>query len=159
MGKNRKRDVQPNAYFSLEACLIMPLVFYCIVFLIYTGFYQYDRCLLYQDTYRLLIRGSQVKFVGSVEVAQRIQEEDAGWYYEKYAICSFGKKTVEVEHGNIHLSQEAALAVPFPVLVPGTGKGFGSIRVDVTGGRIRPTDTIRNCRKIEKVLERRKKDG
>lgn len=158
MGKSGKRDVQPNAYFSLEACLIMPLVFYCIFFLIYAGFYQYDRCLLYQDTYRLLIRGTQVKFVNSMEVAQRIQEEDAGWYYEKYVLCGFGKKTVEVDHGNIHLSQEAALAVSFPMPVQWTGKEFWGIQVDVTGGRIRPADTIRNCRKVEKVLERRKKD-
>ncbi len=158
MGKSGKRDVQPDAYFSLEACLIMPLVFYFICFLIYAGFYQYDRCLLYQDTYRLLIRGSQVKFADSAEVSQKIQREDAGWYYEKYVLCNFGKKMIEVDYGNIHLSQEAALAVSFPVIVRWTGKDAWGIRVDVTGGRIRPTDTIRNCRKVEKILERRKKD-
>lgn len=159
MQKIRKKYHWPNAYLSLEACLIMPMVFYCIFFVIYVGVYQYNRCLLCQDIYRLLIRGSQVKFADNAEVVQRLQEEDAKWYYAKYMWCKFGKKTIEVDHGTIHLVQDAVLTVVFPVLAQWTGRESWKIHEDVTGGRIRPTDTIRNCRRLEKVLERRKRDA
>ena len=148
----------PNAYFSLEACLIMPLVFYCILFVIYAGVYQYDRCLLYQDTYRQLIRGSQVKFSDNEEIAQKMKEEDLRWYYEKYMLCSFGNKRMEVNHGSIRISQDAAMSVSFPTWFPEVGKSW-EIHVDATCIRVHPTQVIRDCRKWENVVWRGKKDA
>ena len=41
--------MEQNAYFTVEAALIIPLVLGILVFLIFIMFYQYDRCLLEQD--------------------------------------------------------------------------------------------------------------
>lgn len=147
-----------NAYFSLEACLVMPIVFYTIIFLIYVGFYHYDKCLLQQDIYRMLIRGSQVKFSLNEEVARKIKEEDAKWYYEKYILCNWEDKTVEVLHDKIRIKQQAAVKASVPMLIKWTGMEMWSIDVDFESARIRPTDIIRNCRKLEKAAERGKKD-
>ena len=45
---------------TLEASLIMPLVLYVCIFIIYAGFYQYDRCIMQQDIYRAALRGSSL---------------------------------------------------------------------------------------------------
>lgn len=148
-----------NAYFSLEACLILPLIFYLLLFLIYAGFFQYDRCLLRQDTYRLLIRGSQVSFAGNEEVLKKLKAEDENWYYEKYALCSLGSRELEVRHGSIRIAQKAALKVTFPVLGEWLGQSEWEFSIDAEGGRSRPTQVIRDCRKLERVMERRKRDA
>ena len=147
-----------NAYFSLEACLILPLVFYMLLFLIYAGFYQYDRCLLRQDTYRLLIRGSQVSFAGNEEVLKKLKEEDTNWCYDKYALCSLGNRELEVKHGSIRITQKAVVKVPFLVLGEWLGKAEWEFSIDAEGGRRRPTQVIRNCRKLERGMERGKRD-
>lgn len=148
-----------NAYFSLEACLILPLVFYVLIFLIYVGFYQYNQCLLHQDIYRFLIRGNQVRFMDNYGVAEKLKEEEATWYYEKYMLCSWGSKTIEVEHGSIRLAQAGVLRVPFSVLTEWTGKPEWKFSVDAKGCRVRPTETIRNCRRLETVVERKNEYG
>lgn len=154
MQKQGEKQRKENAYFSIEAALIMPLVFLLIFFLIYVGFYQYDKCLLNQDAYRMLIRGSQVKFENNSGVAQKMKEEDVKWYYDKYMLCDFENKRIEVKHGTLSFSQDAVLTVPFLTLIDWTGKRTWHICVDVESGRIQPTDTIRNCRKLQNIQER-----
>lgn len=153
----KKDEVEKeNAYFSLEACLILPIVFYVLIFLLYAGFYQYNRCLLHQDIYRLLIRGSQVRFMDNYGVAEKLKEEEKTWYYEKYMLGSWGSKTIEVEHGSISMAQKGVLRVPFSVLTEWIGKLEWEFSVEAKGCRIRPTQTIRNCRRLEGVAERKK---
>lgn len=148
-----RKGKKENAYFSLEAGLILPLVFYVLIFVISVGFYQYDRCLLQQDIYRMLIRGSQIKFEDNNGVAGKLKAQEAGWYYDKYILCSWGEKKIEVKHGSIRLVQQGTLRVPFSTLKEWTRKQGWEIAIAAEGCRIRPTETIRNCRKLEALQE------
>ena len=47
-----------NAYMTIEASLIIPLVLGTYFFLIFTGFFLYNRCVLAQDTYIKCYRAS-----------------------------------------------------------------------------------------------------
>lgn len=40
-------------YMTVEASFIVPLVVFIIVWIIYLGYFEYDRCLLFQDNYML----------------------------------------------------------------------------------------------------------
>lgn len=53
---NRKTD----GYFTVEATLIMPVVLYVCIFIIYMGFYLYDKCVMKQDAYRAALTGSSI---------------------------------------------------------------------------------------------------
>lgn len=152
----KRERLKENAYFSLEATLIMPFVFMAILFLIYTGFFFYDNCLLKQDTYRMLIRGSQIKYSSNEEVIQKIKEEDSKWYYDKYVMCVWGNKRIEVEHKSIFMEQEAALNVSIPFVSDLVGNNMWSLDTAVKAVRIHPTKTIRSCRKIESLLGKEK---
>lgn len=148
-----------NAYLTVEACIIMPIVFYTIVFLIYVGFYHYNNCILQQDIFRMLLRGAQEKASSNEEVAQNIKEEDANWYYEKYVLCRWEDKLIEVSHDEIRIRQQAAMETSMPILIKWLGREWWKIDFDFTCTRIHPTDTIRNCRKIERMVERENNDG
>ncbi len=50
-----------KGYMTLEAALIMPLVFCVIVLLLYFAYYLYGRCILSQDAYILAFRASVEK--------------------------------------------------------------------------------------------------
>lgn len=147
-----------NAYFSLEACIIMPLVFYSIIFLMYVGFYQYDKCILQQDVFRMLIRGSQTKFLSNEELAQKMKEEDAQWYYDKYVLCSWNDKKIEVGYGEICIKQQAVLNASVPIIMEWTGMEFWDMSMNFSSTRIHPVKTIRSCRKLEKLAERREEN-
>ena len=147
-----------NGYFSLEACMVMPLVFYLLLFVIYAGFYQYDRCLLEQDIYRMLIRAGQVRSADNREEKKKIKEEDDRWYYDKYALCQIGTKNIEVDYGKIQIAQKAALRVNIPILTEWSGKPEWIFEANVICVRNRPVDTIRKCRKVEKFAKKGKRD-
>lgn len=53
-----KKEV--GAYMTVEATLIVPFVMYISIFLLYLGFFQYDRCLIRQDAYRAALYGSSI---------------------------------------------------------------------------------------------------
>lgn len=150
----KKRYCRENAYFSLEATLIMPLVFMTIFFLIYVGFFYYDNCLLTQDTYRLLIRAGQIKYSSNEEIAQKIKEEDAKWYYDKYVMCEWNNKKILVEYNSISIAQEAALNVSVPLTGNHAGERIWSMDTDVKVTRVRPVETIRFCRKTDSLLRK-----
>lgn len=61
-----KKEV--SAYMTVEATLIVPFVMYISIFLLYLGFFQYDRCLLRQDAYRAALYGSSIYRTDNGEV-------------------------------------------------------------------------------------------
>ncbi|MCR5595676.1 MAG: hypothetical protein K6G12_07500 [Lachnospiraceae bacterium] len=42
-----------GGYMTVEAAFVVPWVIFIIVWLIYLGYFEYDRCLLFQDNYTL----------------------------------------------------------------------------------------------------------
>lgn len=57
-----------SAYMTVEATLIVPFVMYISIFLLYLGFFQYDRCLMRQDAYRAALYGSSIYRVDNGKV-------------------------------------------------------------------------------------------
>lgn len=149
---NRISVDKQNAYFTLEACLIMPFVFGVIVFIMYVGFYSYNKCLLRQDTYRLLIRGGQVKNASNEEVINKIKEEESRWYYDKYVICLWEDKIIRVERDSINISNNGRMKVSIPFVEEIVGDNVWKMSIDAKANRIHPIDTIRSCRKVESWL-------
>ncbi len=49
-----------HGYMTVEAALIMPIVWFAIFFLIFAGFFQYDRCVAQQDCRVMVDRKSVV---------------------------------------------------------------------------------------------------
>ncbi len=42
-----------DGYMTVEASFVIPWVVFIVVWIIYLGFFEYDRCVVFQDNYRL----------------------------------------------------------------------------------------------------------
>ena len=72
--KNSKgKHLRADAYFTVEAALIVPVVLCIFVMIIYLSFYLYDRCVMSQDCYVLSYRQSIEK-----GQADRVSQSAAG---------------------------------------------------------------------------------
>ena len=56
--EKRKQGREAEAYFTVEAALLVPVVLCIFVMIIYLSFYLYDRCVMAQDCYVLSYRQS-----------------------------------------------------------------------------------------------------
>ena len=76
--------IRENAYFTVEAALVVPMVISTILFIIYMLFFQYDRCLMEQDMGALIIWGCSVESSDEEKFKESIRERIQGIYQEKY---------------------------------------------------------------------------
>ncbi len=77
---------------SVEAAFIATWTFFILVILVYLGFFEYDRCLLFQDGYTIAV-GASSKIAGKKEKQNWIDGHIQNQYGEKYiATKSVDKK-------------------------------------------------------------------
>ena len=144
------RACKQNAYFTLEACMIMPFVLGVIILVMYWGFYSYDKCISQQDVYRLLIRGCQIKDASNEYVLNKIKEESER-FGDKYVMYISDGKRVAVEHNSINISEKGVLNVKVPFIEFLFEENIWSINTESKTTRIHPIETIRLCKKVESL--------
>lgn len=64
-----------HGYMTLEAALMMPLVWFCIFSLIFMGFFQYDRCIAEQDGRLMVLRATELRGKDEEEVIRTVLKE------------------------------------------------------------------------------------
>ena len=64
-----------RGYFTVEAALVMPVVLLGIALVMYLLIFQYDRCLLEQDTGVLALRGSAIQVEDSRERIRWLEQQ------------------------------------------------------------------------------------
>lgn len=137
-----------NGSYSIEAGLLMPFIIFIIVSIIYLTFFLYDECLMQQTAYLAGLRtsysqGSEEDYVQeALEYGKKRQEE---------LLAAEGVDIrASAERNKIILRCEGRVATPFG------GRFFKnawSFKVEQRAERSRPVQLIRNCRKIESMLE------
>ncbi|MBD5459028.1 MAG: pilus assembly protein [Lachnospiraceae bacterium] len=150
MDKNlylKKKTVK--GYMTVEAGFLIPWVIFLFVFLIYAGFYLYDKCVLFQDAYTVCFRGS-------------IQKEEDGTlaYINAHMKEQFGSKYFGTDgvQGNVRkagqeviVSGTCRVKVPFGHFLTMAGKDGWQIQTEAKAHIMNPTKIIRRCRKVEKL--------
>lgn len=63
-----------NAYLTLEASFIMPILIFLTVFICIFCFYLYNCCVIYQACYISALRGSQIVNASSSEIKSKVEE-------------------------------------------------------------------------------------
>lgn len=139
-----------NAYFTVEAALVFPIVLGVILFIIYLLFFQYDRCLMEQSAGVLAMRGCTLQITDGEELVRELRnqsrEEDRGslaWFMEDAKI-SLKRNCVTVQcSGELRLPR-----LPFVDFLFGREDGVWKCSAARESHRIKPVNFIRNCRKI-----------
>lgn len=139
------------AYFTVEAVLVFPMVLYVCVFIIYSGFYIYDRCVMRQDAYRAALRGSSLYRQDKQEVYNAAEDTLRMLMQEKYIAveCNF---TVKVQQ-EVSITVAGSTAMPFHGLKLLTGTEDWYMEETAQSKCINPVFFIRMCRQIENAME------
>lgn len=102
-----------DAYFTVEAAMVLPMVLFTIVLIIYLLFFQYNRCLMEQDMGILALRGAALQAEDNEDRMRQLQEQAAGLYSEKYIAWDGGEIALRIEKGKIYAERSGQIKFPF----------------------------------------------
>ena len=76
-----------NGYLTVEASFVVPLVLFLYLLIIVAGIFLYDRCVMSQDMYLIVFRGSRFSYsapdYGEVIYAEKMESSHCRQYVEE----------------------------------------------------------------------------
>lgn len=137
-----------NAYFTVEAALVLPVVISILLFIIYILFYQYDRCLLEQDMGAMALWGSLEEADDAGELQEKAERRMTELYREKYMAWSFAELEAGLERNRFSVKGAGSLTFPLPGFNFWGGGNIWGARAEYGYTRLSPVTFIRLCHKF-----------
>ena len=141
-----------DGYMTLEATCLMPIILFCLLFIIYLGFWEYDKCLVEQDIFAIMLRGSNAIDLSNEELNQYL----AGNVFaeNKYLYLGSVQEKIGVSKEEMRFQWSGEIKT-----ILNNNQMLGSINTFVLQGsyqvqRYDPISFIRNCRKVEHGFDR-----
>ncbi len=134
------------AYFTVEATMVLPIVFYAIYFTVCSLFFRYDRSLMEQDAGVLLLRGSTGQYQ-SAKFATNIQEQAASISGDKYVLWEQEGFQIELRADAVSVECDGRLGIPMVGDFLG-GIEFFECQTKRASQKINPKLFIRGCNKL-----------
>lgn len=132
-----------KGYMTVEASLVLPMVFGVIMFVLSLLFFSYDRCLLEQEVTGLVVRSEYLEGESLEEKARNMKEMVEGWYLEKYVWMDIQVPELLVKANEVQVNAEGTFRGPF----------FDSVIVERKMTSLSPTFLLRQKVKLEKTVE------
>ena len=147
-------DVRLKGYMTVEASFIIPWVIFLFVFLIYSSFYLYDRCVIFQDSYAYALRAAD-KRISSDEIKSFLEGNVSDQYGEKYMASRKIAHDFDVSLTSVTVNATGSVHCGF---VPGVT--LPDIRewgysAEAKASRISPVEVVRKLRIISDVTEKK----
>lgn len=143
-----------NAYFTVEAALVLPAVIGAILFVIYTMLFQYDRCLLEQDIGAIALWGSLAEASDTAQLEQKTQERMAGLYREKYMAWRMTRLDASLDKNRFLAEGAGQLTFPVPGWNFWNGDNVWEARASYGYSRLSPVTFIRLCHRFKEATGR-----
>ncbi|MCI9336355.1 MAG: hypothetical protein HFH93_02255 [Lachnospiraceae bacterium] len=143
-----------NAYFTVEAALVLPAVIGAILFVIYTMLFQYDRCLLEQDIGAIALWGSLAEASDTAQLEQKTQERMAGLYREKYMAWRMTRLNASLDRNRFLAEGAGQLTFPVPGWNFWNGDNVWEVRASYGYSRLSPVTFIRLCHRFKEATGR-----
>lgn len=140
----KRKNTAAEAYFTVEAAMVIPIVLCILVMLIYLAFYLYDRCILAQDCYVLSYRQS-IEKGGADRAGPSAAGEQLG---EKLFMLS-GMSTDCSGGGTVCVSGRGSMAPPLFGLDFFHESGKWNLEVS---GKAKKTDPPKDYRRVRRIL-------
>lgn len=145
-----------NAYFTVEAALVLPLVMGVMIMGLYLFCYQYDRCLLEQDMGSLMIRSCEIAAENvdrTEEIRRDIELRAAELNLNKYAAWEMTALDIKLEKNRISLTGQGQLTFPIPSWNLWNHNNVWEAKVSYGSSRLSPVFYIRQYRKIHGLFQ------
>lgn len=144
-----------NAYFTVEAALVLPLVISAMLLVTYLFCYQYDRCLLEQDMGSLALWSSSTAsgYVEDTEELNKLLQHHAADIYQgKYVAWKSTKVEVRLEKNQVSVSGSGELTFPVPGWNLWNNSSHWEAKTSFQNSRPSPVFYIRQYRKLKGLL-------
>lgn len=138
-----------EAYFVVEAAMVLPLVISAIVLVVSLFVFQYDRCLMEQDVAAQALKSAVVEADSTKELTEKMQMQIAELYRNKYVAWDLTMLDIKLEKGIIEAVGRGKFSFLLPEWNLWNEKNDWDAQAIYKAHRIVPVDFIRNCRKIK----------
>ena len=142
-----------EAYFTVEAALILPLTLGIVVMIIYLMFYQYDRCLLEQDVGIAALRAAVATSEDAGERLEELRRQAGKTYWDKYVAFDPEEVTGKIKGNRLEAARKGSLNVPFLDISKWTGTDRWSAEASFSIRKASPVLFIRACRRLKSTDE------
>jgi hypothetical protein len=96
-------------YFTIEAVLILPIVLFIIIFLIHLSFFQYNRCMLDEETIVMMLRGSNTRDAEKQKMSDEWKQNGQLIRRKKLFLIFNIETGLEIEGRKLHIWTEGAM--------------------------------------------------
>lgn len=142
-------SLRENAYFTVEAALVLPLVIGALIFTVFLFIFQYDRCLLEQDINMLAVCAGAATAENSEALEEIIRKKASEVFMDKYAAWTMNDLQIAVKGNRVSVRGGGYLTLPLPEWNFFREKNEWGAQVLRETLRISPADYIRLYRKIK----------
>lgn len=149
--KRRLGSQSLEGYMTVEATLIILIVLYVCIFIIYSGFFLYDRCVIKQDAYRAVLRASSIYRQDSQAVYNTAWDMMETLTAEKYIAAEY-QYEIAVQ-GKVQVKICGQVQMPFRGLIELTGVSAWNIEETAESKCLNPVLFIRTCRRLIEAPE------
>ncbi len=140
-----------NAYLTVEAALVFPIVLMIQLLIILLFIFQYNRCLLNQDMNRMVVLGCGASEQDKVELAGYLKKCVNELYREKYVAWELNPVELTVEKNKICARGQGKLWIPIFGRQIWNGGDFWGAAVSCEMKKLQPVFVIRQARKLKPV--------
>lgn len=144
----RKNIKNADAYFTVEAALVMPFVLGVIFLTLYLLIFQYDRCLMEQGVEVIALRGCSLQIKDSKALVSELMRQ-SGNDDRAYFAWSMGEPEISIRGNKITVQRSGKLKFPVSGIAFWKGGNTWESKTNYKSYRIAPVSFIRNYRKIQ----------
>ena len=135
-----------SGYMTVEAALLMPMVWFSLFFVMFAGFFLYDRCIAEQDSKIIVMRASEERETDEAKVMEK--GDLAG---KKKLLFSNGvQKELYISDEKAKIKISGGVNTVLNGLVKEGGLGMFAYSSEYEAEKNDPVGFIRRCRRREK---------
>lgn len=138
-----------HGYMTVEAALLMPLVWFSLFFFIFAGFFQYDRCIAEQDGKVIVLRASEMRGKDEEAVTRTVIEKGELAGKKKLLFSDGVQKELRVTKDTVKMKISGRINTILKSLMKESELQTFSYGAEYEAKKYDPVQAIRMCRRIE----------
>lgn len=138
---------ESNAYFTVEAAILYPIILSVILLMTYLLLFQYDRCLLEQDIGKATVLSGSKWTLTKEQLNDYMQKKALHFDEEKYIAWENEDPLWNLEKNDVILEKTGRLRYPFAGM--GTQEKYWSTKASFQVDRISPVFWLRRSRNVQ----------
>lgn len=138
-----------HAYMTVEAALLMPMVWLSLFFFIFAGFFQYDRCIAEQDGKVAVLRAAEMRGEDEATVVRAVLERGELAGKKKLLFSDSVQKELHVKKDKAKIKISGKVDSIWNIFIKEKELPAFSYEAEYETRKIDPVQVIRMCRRIE----------